>query len=133
MRNYILANPNQFINNFFDEFFTPAAESIEKSMATDARKTENGIELYVDLAGFKKEEVELKYEKGYLTVTAKKSEDNKDDKSFLMRERSVIKSRTYYVGEVNEDGITAKLDGGVLSVALPKKVEVENKKTIVIE
>ena len=49
-------------------------------MKTDVRETEGTYELDVDLPGFKKEDVELSFDNGYLTISAKKSL-NKDEKN----------------------------------------------------
>ena len=49
-------------------------------MKTDVRETEGTYELDVDLPGFKKEDVELTFEQGYLTISAKKNL-NKDEKN----------------------------------------------------
>ncbi|MBQ8089526.1 MAG: Hsp20 family protein, partial [Pyramidobacter sp.] len=41
-------------------------------MKTDVRETENTYELDVDVPGFKKDEVNVQLEKGYLTISAGK-------------------------------------------------------------
>ena len=48
-------------------------------MKTDVRETENSYELDVDLPGFKKDEVKVELEDGYLTISAAKGLD-KDEK-----------------------------------------------------
>ena len=41
-------------------------------MKTDVRETDNSYELDIDLPGFKKEDVSLKIDSGYLTISASK-------------------------------------------------------------
>ena len=42
-------------------------------MKTDIKETDNGYELVVDLPGFKKDEIHLELNHGYLTISAEKS------------------------------------------------------------
>ena len=49
-------------------------------MKTDVRETKDGYEVFVDLPGFKKEDVKLDLENGYLTITANRNE-NLDEKN----------------------------------------------------
>ena len=44
-------------------------------MKTDVRETKDGYDVFVDLPGFKKEDVKLDLQNGYLTITANRSED----------------------------------------------------------
>ena len=59
-------------------------------MKTDVKGTEKGYEVAVDLPGFKKDEIQLELNDGYLNISAEKGldkeEKNKKDK-YLRRER----------------------------------------------
>ena len=59
-------------------------------MKTDVKETEKGYEVAVDLSGFKKDEIQLELNDGYLTISAEKGldkeEKNKKDK-YIRRER----------------------------------------------
>lgn len=136
-----------FLSNFtdpFDGFFGTFPEMPRMSqnlMRTDAKETETGYELTIDLPGFPKEGVQAELKDGYLTVTAetKKETDDKDKKgTYLRQERFTGKcSRTFYVGDdVNEEDIKAHFDNGTLKVDVPKKVEqpkADEKRTISID
>lgn len=97
----------------------------------------------MDLPGFKKDELSLELNDGYLTITASKGldKDEKEKKSgkFVRRERYAgSMSRSFYVGEeVKQEDIHAKYESGVLKLSIPKaeekKPEVEEKKYIAIE
>lgn len=109
-------------------------------MKTDVRETENAYELDVDVPGFKKDEVNVQLEKGYLTISAGKRLDKEEqDKkgSYIRRERyEGACSRSFYVGEnVRKEDISAKLDDGILRLTFPKKGqdEIEQSRTITIE
>ncbi len=111
-------------------------------MKTDVRELENAYEADIELPGFKKEDINVSLENGYLTITAAKGLDKeeKDEKKgrVIRSERYVGSlSRSFYVGEeIKEDDIKAKLEHGVLMLTIPKKEvkpEVPAKKTIMIE
>ena len=94
-------------------------------MKADVRETDGAYELDIDLPGFKKEEVTLKLDQGYLTIEAAKGLD-KDDKDkegrYIRRERySGACSRSFYVGDsVTQKDISAKFEDGILKIHLPK-------------
>ena len=109
-------------------------------MKTDIREHDTGYELDVDLPGFKKDEISLELENGYLTVSAAKGHDkDEQDKKgkYIRRERYAgAMQRSFYVGDtLTQEDIKAKYDNGILSISIPKKdaQAVETKKTIAIE
>ena len=109
-------------------------------MKTDVREHEDGYEVDIDLPGFKKDEIKLTLENGYLTVAAGKAlnSDEKDKKGKVIRQERYSGSmqRSFYVGEnVTEEEIKAKFEDGVLKLTVPKKekAEVPEKKLIQIE
>ena len=75
----------------------------------------------VEIPGFAKEEIAVSYEDGYLGIAAKRA-DTEGEVEFLRKERNLSCERNFYVGEVDEKGIKAKYDSGVLTVVVPKKV-----------
>ena len=110
-------------------------------MKTDIRETDHSYELEMDLPGFKKDEVKVTLEDGYLTVRAEHSHasDDQDDQGNIIRRERVSGScsRSFYVGEeVTEQDIKAKYDNGELKIVLPKKQpapQVETSQRIAIE
>ena len=89
----------------------------------------------IDLPGFKKDEIQMQLENGYLTVSAskgldKEEKDKKNDR-YIRRERFAGNvSRCFYVGEnIKESDIHPKFENGILTFALPKadKKAVEEK------
>ena len=109
-------------------------------MKTDVHEDDAGYTLDIDLPGFKKEEIALDLENGYLTVqAAKQHEDKEKDKngSCIRRERFAgSMQRSFYVGDaVTEEDVKARFENGVLDLFIPKKQaqEIPAKKTIMIE
>ena len=85
---------------------------------------DDSYELAVDLPGFKKDEINLDIKDGYLTVSAEKGLDKKeeDKKGRILRQERYagVCSRSFYVGNVKPEDVKAKYESGVLSVVLPK-------------
>ena len=109
-------------------------------MKTDVHEHEEGYEIDIDLPGFKKDEIKLSLENGYLSVQANKSLDKEDKnkKGRLIRQERYSGSmqRSFYVGEhMDEEDIRAKFEDGVLKLSVPKKEakNIPEKKTIAIE
>ena len=111
-------------------------------MKTDVREKEGGYEVDIELPGFKKEEIELQLENGYLNITAakgldKEEKDKKDGKVIRQERYAGSLSRSFYVGEeIKEEDIKAKLEHGVLKLSIPKKEkkeEIPEKRRILIE
>ena len=145
--------PKLFNDDFFDDFFDfPRMRGIESAahkpfakvpgglMKTDVRDKDGNYELDIELPGYKKDEISLSLENGYLGVGASKTvnEEEKDDNGKLLRQErySGAMQRSFYVGEgIDENDVKAKFEDGVLSLSFPKEKEPElpEKKTIAIE
>ena len=130
--------PSIFSENLFDDFF---GDSFEKNffgehnplyvkraknlMKTDVKETESGYEVAVDLPGFKKDEVNVELNDGYLTISAAKGldRDERDKKGrYIRQERySGACSRSFYVGDVKPDEIKAGYEDGILRLEIPKR------------
>ena len=109
-------------------------------MKTDVHEHDDKYELDIDLPGFKKDEIKLSLENGYLSVSAAKGLDKeeKDKKGKLIRQERYAGSmqRSFYVGDtITHDDIKAKFEDGVLKLSIPKAEpkEVPEKKYIAIE
>ena len=144
--------PSIFGESLFDDWFDDFDRQMQhmdrrlygrnakREMKTDVREKEDGYEIDMDLPGFKKDQVELSLENGYLTVTANKGfdKDEKDDKGRMIRQERYAGSmqRSFYVGDnMTEEDVKARFEDGVLHLNLPKKdaKKVPEKKTICIE
>ena len=115
-------------------------KNANRVMKTDIREHDRGYELDVDLPGFKKDEIKVELENGYLTISAAKGLDkDEQDKQgkYIRRERYAgAMQRSFYVGDaVTEEDVKAKFEDGILRLSIPKKdaKAVETKKTIAIE
>ena len=109
-------------------------------MKTDIREHDEGYELDVDLPGFKKDEISVELDDGYLTISAAKGLDKDEQEKkgkYIRKERYAgAMQRSFYVGDaVTQEDIKAKFEDGILKLSIPKKdaKAVETKKTIAIE
>ena len=145
--------PSIFNTNLFDDFFDFPFydDKAEKKlyghhaanlMKTDIQEHDDGYTLEMDLPGFKKDEIKVELNNGYMTISAAKGldEDEKDKKSgkYIRRERYTGScQRSFYVGEdVTEEDIKAEFKHGILKLFIPKKEAkpaVEQKKYVSIE
>ena len=110
-------------------------------MKTDVKETDSGYEVDIDLPGFKKDEINVQLDNGYLSISAAKGldkeEKNKEGKYIRKERYAGAMSRSFYVGEnVEQEDIKAEFKHGILKLTVPKKEpekEVEEKKYIAIE
>ena len=94
-------------------------------MKTDIRESDEGYKVEIDLPGFKKDEIQVSLENGYLTVSADitKSSEDKDDKGTLIHKERYTSSckRTFFVGEqIRQEDIKAGFENGILRLQVPK-------------
>ena len=133
--------PSIFGENLFDDFFDDvpffdnrAENQIEKKlygrhahnvMKTDIKETDDGYELIVDLPGFKKDEIKVSLEDGYLTIEAAKGldEDEQEKKSgkYIRKERYAGScQRSFYVGDnLTQEDIKGEFKHGILTLNVP--------------
>ena len=116
-----------YLDTDFDRFF----EEEGAKMKCDTYHIE------MDLPWFSKNEIKIECNKGNLIITAEKeekTEENNDDKKYLRRERVYGKySRSFYLGDINEEAIEAEYNDGTLHIIVPKIDEERTKKQINIK
>ena len=146
--------PSIFRDNLFDDMFDfddfdkefnrmmrPLyGKHAQNMMKTDVRETNNSYELDIDLPGFKKDEIKVELDNGYLSISAAKGldkDEEKKDGKYIRRERYAgAMNRTFYVGDnLTQQDIQAKFEDGILKISVPKKdvQQIEQNKYIAIE
>ena len=120
--------------DFFDDFFKdPFFDTGDSSiMKTDIKEKDNNYELEVDLPGYKKEDIKMHMEEGYLIINAKTNKENDEkDKNgkYIRKERFFGEcSRSFYLGnDIKEEDIKANFNNGTLSIEVPKKTQIEKE------
>ena len=142
--------PSIFGENLFnDDWMNFGFPEVEKAlygkhasheMKTDVRETDSGYEVDIDLPGFKKDEINIQLDNGYLSISAAKGlvkdEQDKEGKYIRKERYAGSMSRSFYVGNaITQDDIKAKYESGILRLSVPKKAaeEIESAKRIAIE
>lgn len=103
--------------------------------ALNLHETENGFTIEAELPGFTDENIDVNVSGNMLTIRGKRELETADDaKTFHRRERwSGSFERTLRLpAEVEADRVTATLNHGVLTIALPKP-EVAQAKRISVK
>lgn len=133
---FIPAINGVFNDLFYDPFMN---RSTIDTMRTDIVEKDGQYILSVELPGYKKEDIKMQLNDGYLKIEATKNVNNDvtdDDGHIIRRERfNGSCSRNFYVGDIKEEDIKASFDNGELKVYIPKDIvkQVEENKYITIE
>ena len=126
--------PFDFFEDFSRNLFNDFKSNLIK---TDIHETDNEYLVEAELPGIPKENIQVTYEDGVLTISGqhqieKVTEDKKG--SLLRSERSLTNVRRQYLLEkVKEDEIKASYSDGILKLILPKDSNKETKKSIPID
>lgn len=126
-----------FGDTFYDDFYRPLAHaSVDKPPAIDVHENDEGYLIKADLPGISKDDIEVKLEKGILTIKAETSSEDKEEKDgkLIRQERHFGQfMRQLSVGsDIDPDTVKASFDDGVLSLSLPK-VKQELPKAVSID
>lgn len=121
---------NYDLNDFFSDMQQAFDEAISPSLDLDILEEDQKYLVYVDVAGYKKEDIKLQFENNTLKleIPERKSLGN------LRKERARKAASRVIAFEhtVNASAISAKLDLGVLEITLPK-LEEKKENTIAID
>lgn len=123
-----------FFDDFLDDF--EPKKGFNNLMKTDIYEKNGKYHIEMDIPGFKKDDVKISFEDGYITVSAEKHEESHEgnkDKRYIRRERSFHESceRKFYVGNIDETNVNAEFKNGTLTIIVPKEEkEKESKKYI---
>lgn len=122
---------------FYDDFWDDFMPSINVNEAMKCDIYEKGDKSYIemDIPGFKKEDINVDVANKYLTITATREDKNEDkEKNYVRKERTYGKfTRSFYIGNVQEDDIDAEFKDGILTVSIPKEHKEETKKRITVK
>lgn len=123
---------DRFNDWFSDDFFgfprdDFASSSLANIMQSDIAETDQDYVVKIDMPGMQKDKINLSYQNGILSVSGSResfSDLSDKDGNIIHNERSIGHvSRQYRLPGVERAEISAKYDGGVLTVTLPKAAE----------
>jgi HSP20 family protein len=126
------------LNQLFEDFMPMEEWGGGKvfTPAVDIKEEENKLVVTTDLPGINKEDIEINLKEDMLEISAKSGKEKEtEDEGYIRREREY--TRFYRAvrlpTSVKEEGTTAKIENGVLTIMLPKMKLEEPAKKIQIE
>ena len=112
-------------SDFFDRFFKES-----NYPQVDVKEVNGQYDVVVDVRGFSKDDIQVDFKDGYLSISGKKeesSETSEDEGHYIRKERSFGSfKRSFYVGDVDDQGIKGNFKDGVLHLTVPKPEEKES-------
>ena len=120
----------------FDDFFAPlAAISTDDAFKMNVEDAGDKYVVTAELPGVKKDEVDVELNEGRLSISVdKKESDEEKGKNYIHKETSEWQAtRGVYLKDAASEGLSAKLDNGVLEIQVPKIVEKPNVTKVTIE
>lgn len=129
-----LTNKSIF-DELFEDFMNFPKLTSYNGMPTDIKETKNAYELSVELPGYDKNDIKVSLKEGNLIITAeRKQSETKNNNDYIKKERYYgIMKREFYVGDIDETKLTAKLENGVLNINIPKEAKKEKENLIEIK
>lgn len=131
MKNTLTTYGFGFNDPIFDLFLNDGNSSKNRnaiSMRTDIKVEGDDYVIETELPGVDKKDVHVSFDKnGYLTVEATRQETVNEEKgSYVHKERSWgTSSRTFYLGDIDENSVNAKMENGILTLRFPREQKVE--------
>lgn len=119
-----------FFDDMLDEF------KFDEKMKCDIYEKDGKYNVETAVPGFDKDDIKIEVDKGTLTITAEKKEEEKDSsKKYIRRERMFHGKyqRSFYLGDIDEENIKATFNNGILKITVPQKELPDTKKTIEIK
>jgi HSP20 family protein len=122
------------LDDFFSDGFMQGRSLIRDTFKIDVKETDGEYLVEAELPGVKKEEIDLSVDGENLCISINHEEETKEDReNYIHRERRVSSmSRRVRLANVKPEEIKAKLEDGVLSIAIPKRAEAANNRKIEI-
>ncbi|MCI5967149.1 MAG: Hsp20/alpha crystallin family protein [Tenericutes bacterium] len=132
----MLPSRKYYLDSIFDNFMDEGTDNFDV-MKCDVYEKDGVYHIEADIPGFKKDEISVDCEDGYVTISAEKNTENEEkdeNKKYIKRERFYGKTvRKFYVGDVDSDKIQAEYKDGMLELVVPKEEKLPNKKSIEIK
>ena len=132
----MLPSRKYYLDSRFDNFMDEGTDNFDV-MKCDVYEKDGAYHIEADIPGFKKDEISVDCEDGYVTISAEKNTENEEkdeNKKYIKRERFYGKTvRKFYVGDVDSDKIQAEYKDGMLELVVPKEEKLPNKKSIEIK
>ena len=122
----------------FDDLFDAPIQALTSQAAGFKMDVEDSGDAYVvsaELPGVTRDQIDVELNEGRLSISVQKKEsEERSDKNYLLKETGEWSAtRGVYLKDAATAGLSAKLDGGVLVVNVPKQEEKANVTKVSID
>ena len=112
--------------NMLDDFFGDSWLSRtfpRGAFKVDVQENKNEYLIEAELPGIDKDQIDLQMNDGRLTISVNREDHvNEENKNYIHRERRVSSmTRSIYLPDAKADGVRARMDNGVLNIAVLKQ------------
>lgn len=123
------------MDDFFNDSWLPGRSLLSDTFKVDVKENENDYTIEADLPGVQKEQINLEFNEGRLTIAVVRNEEIEEEKKgYIHKERRHSSmQRSVYLADADNEGVNAKLNDGVLTISIPKKPQIDYKKRIEIQ
>jgi len=117
------------IENAFNEFFDnlPMHKFFggHHPIRADIRETDKEYVIEAEIPGVNKEDIKIDLRDDVLTIQVERNEQIDEERdNYIRKERRYGSySRSFYVQDIDQDGVKAKYNNGILTITLPKLEE----------
>ncbi len=129
---------NRLFNDFFGELSFPAFDRLtdrffQPMPALDISSTDKAYTVTAEVPGMDSKDIQLSAADGYITLKGEKSQETKtEDKGYVRRERSYgsFQRIIELPKDAEIDAVKAEMRNGILTLTVPRNVEVEKTRKI---
>lgn len=120
------------LESFFD---SPFSSTSSEAFPVNVEDAGEKYVVTAELPGLSREDIDVEINEGRLSITAERKEsDEEKGKNYLHKESSEWRAtRGVYLKDAATQGLSAKLDNGVLTISVPKQDEKANVTKISID
>ncbi len=124
------ASVEERLNRFMGRFWDDRGGENLGAYPVDIHEDNFNIYVEAELPGFKKEEVDINYEAGVLSITAERRTPLREGSQQHVHERRFtrVQRRFTLPSTVDENNVMARIEDGVLYITLKKREETQRKK-----
>lgn len=128
-------NVQRDVFDLFDDFFG-TTRNVVRDFRVDVKDLKDKYVVEAELPGLSKEDINIKFENEYLTISVNKNEETNEQEEgkYVHKERVELRSeRRMFLPDVDPTKLNAKLENGILVISLNKAEEKINSYMIDID
>jgi HSP20 family protein len=130
------SNFSSMLDRFFNESVNSRGSLATFTPHVETSETEQGYEIEVSLPGLKKEDIQVDFHDGRLTITGERkfSDEKRSKKYHLIESQYGSFTRSFYLPDtINAEAIEADYEDGLLRISVPKDTRRSTRQQIQIK